>query len=102
MKEEIDIINHLLSVEKNAAVLIDNAVREADSRTSKARNEAAAAFKTQYDECVAAMDSEYHKTVDAIKEKHQQDFAQFKSELQNQQNNYSAFNSLMDKLLFED
>ena len=27
---------------KNAAVLIDNAVREADSRTSKARNDAAA------------------------------------------------------------
>ena len=102
MKEEIDVINHLLSVEKNAAVLIDNAVKEADSRTSKARNEAAAAFKTQYDECVAAMDREYHKTVDTIKEKHQQDFEQFKSELQNQQNNYSAFNSLMDKLLFQD
>ncbi len=102
MKEEIDIINHLLSVEKNAAVLIDNAVREADSRTSKARNEAAATYKSQYDECVAAMEKDYQNTVDQVKEKHQQDFEQFKSELNNQQNNYTSFNSLMDKLLFKD
>ena len=102
MNEEIDIINHLLSVEKNAAVLIDNAVREADSRTSKARNEAAAAYKTQYDECVAAMDKDYQKTVEQVKQKHQQDFEQFKSELNNQKNNYEAFNSLMDELLFKD
>ena len=102
MKEEIDVINHLLSVEKNAAVLIDNAVREADSRTSKARNEATAAYKTQYDECVAAMYKDYQKTVEQVKQKHQQDFEQFKSELNNQQNNYEAFNSLMDELLFKD
>ena len=102
MKEEIDIINHLLSVEKNAAVLIDNAVNQADSRTSKARNEAAAAYKTQYDECVAAMEKDYQNTVEQVKQKHQQDFEQFKSELNNQQNNYTAFNSLMDKLLFKD
>ena len=102
MKEEIDVINHLLSVEKNAAVLIDNAVKEADSRTSKARNDAAAAYKAQYDECVAVMEKEYQKTVDDVKTKHQQDLEQFKSELENQKNNYTAFNSLMDKLLFKD
>ena len=102
MKEEIDVINHLLSVEKNAAVLIDNAVREADSRTSKARNDAAAAYKTQYDECVAVMEKEYQKTIDNVKTKHQQDLEKFKSELENQQNNYKAFNSLMDELLFKD
>ena len=102
MKEEIDIINHLLSVEKNAAVLIDNAVSQADSRTSKARNEAATAFKAQYDQCLAAMEEDYQKTVDQVKTKHQQDFEKFKSQLNNQQNNYTAFNSLMDKLLFKD
>ena len=102
MNEEIDVINHLLSVEKNAAVLIDNAVREADSRTSKARNDAAAEFKVKYDECIAAMEKNYHITVDQVKEKHQQDFEQFKSELNNQQNNYTEFNTLMDKLLFKD
>ena len=102
MKEEIDIINHLLSVEKNAAVLIDNAVQQADSRTSKARNEAAAAYKAQYDECLTAMEKDYQKTVEQVKEKHQQDFEHFKSELSNQENNYKEFNTLMDKLLFQD
>ena len=102
MKEEIDIINHLLSVEKNAAVLIDNAVKEADSRTSKARNDAAALYKTEYDQCIAAMEKEYEKTVDDVKAKHQQEFEQFKSELNNQPDNYEAFNSLMDKLLLKD
>ena len=102
MKEEIDIINHLLSVEKDAAVLIDNAVSQADSRTSKARNDAAASFKSQYDECVASMEKEYQKSVEQVKEKHQKDFEQFKSELNNQQNNYTEFNTLMNKLLFKD
>ena len=102
MKEEIDVINHLLSVEKNAAVLIDNAVKQADSRTSKARNEAAAAYKAQYEDCVAAMEKDYQSTVEQVKAKHQQDFEQFKTELNNQQNNYTAFNSLMDELLFKD
>ena len=102
MKEEIDIINHLLSVEKNAAVLIDNAVQQADSRTSKARNEAAALFKKEYDACVAGMDEDYHKTLEEVKTKHQQDFEQFKSQLTDKPNNYKAFNTLMDKLLFQD
>ena len=102
MKEEIDIINHLLSVEKNAAVLIDNAVQQADSRTSKARNDAAALFKTQYDECVASMEKEYEHSVEMVKTKHHNEFEQFKAELENQQNNYKDFDSLMDKLLFKD
>ena len=48
------------------------------------------------------MEKDYHITVDQVKEKHQQDFEQFKSELNNQQNNYTEFNTLMDKLLFKD
>ena len=45
MQEEINVIKHLLAVEKESATLIDNAVKEADNRTTEARNQANSQFK---------------------------------------------------------
>ena len=99
MQEEINIINHLLSVEKNASVLIDNAVREADYRTSQSRNQANSQFKTRYDECVSKMEAEYEQKINSIKAAHEKDFEQFKSDLESREQNFKSFNSLLDNLL---
>jgi len=45
MQEEINVIKHLLAVEKESSSLIDDAVKEADSRTTHARNQANSQFK---------------------------------------------------------
>ncbi|MBP5602543.1 MAG: hypothetical protein J6X78_07420 [Treponema sp.] len=99
MQEEINVINHLLSVEKNASVLIDNAIREADSRTAQARNQANSQFKTEYDKCVSQMEVDYENTIQSRKAEHEAELEQFKSDLENRTRDYEAFNSLLDNLL---
>ena len=46
---EIDAINHLLEVEKNASALINDAAQEADRRLSEARSKYNSEYKTRYD-----------------------------------------------------
>ena len=101
MQEDINVISHLLSVEKNASVLIDNAVREAESRTAQARNQANSQFKAEYDVCVAKLEADYEETVQRKKSEHEQALEQFKSDLENRTRNYEAFNSLFENLLYK-
>ena len=99
MQEEINVISHLLSVEKNAAVLIDNAVREADGRTTQARNQANSQFKEKYDKCVSQMEADYENKIQSRKNEHEQELEQFKADLQGRSKDYTAFNSLLKQLL---
>ena len=99
MQEEINVISHLLSVEKNASVLIDNAVSEADSRTTQARNQANSQFKTEYDKCLSKMEADYEKTIQERKTQHEQELEQFKSDLEGRNRDNKAFNGLLKNLL---
>ena len=111
MQEEINVISHLLSVEKDrllkflrtvekdASVLIDNAVREADSRTTQARNQANSQFKSEYDKCLSLMEADYEKTIQQRKAEHEDELEQFKSDLESRTRDYDAFNKLLDNLL---
>ncbi len=99
MQEEINVISHLLSVEKNASVLIDNAVREADSRTTQARNQANSQFKSEYDKCLSQMEADYENTIQRRKAEHEEELDQFKLDLESRTRDYNAFNKLLDNLL---
>ena len=56
---EIDAINHLLEVEKNASALINDAAQEADRRLSEARSKYNAEYKIRYDQVAARLEAEY-------------------------------------------
>lgn len=99
MQEEINVISHLLSVEKNAAILIDNAVREADSRTAQARNQVNSQFKTEYDKCLSQMEADYEKTIQQRKAEHEDELKEFKADLEGRTRDYDAFNKLLANLL---
>ena len=101
MQEEINVIQHLLAVEKDAALLIDNAVKEADSRTAHAKNEANSLFKQKYDECAVTLQNEYEQKLQQKKSEHIKQMEQFKTELEGRKKNNAAFNKLLDKILFE-
>ena len=99
MQEEINVINHLLAVEKESAALIDNAVKEADSRTTDARNKANSQFKQKYDEIAELLQKEFEQTIENKKSEHLQQMNQFEQELENRPRNYKAFNEALDKIL---
>ncbi|MCR4900608.1 MAG: hypothetical protein K5907_07315 [Treponema sp.] len=100
MQEEINVIQHLISVEKDAATLIDDAVKEADARTAEAKNKSNTQFKQQYDECAAALQKEFEHTVEQKKSEHNKSIEQFKADLENQLKDYNEFNKVLNGLLF--
>ena len=99
MQEEINVINHLLAVEKESAALIDNAVKEADRRTTEAHNQANSQFKQKYDEIAASLQKEFEQTIENKKSEHSKQMNQFEAQLQSRERNYEAFNKALNGIL---
>lgn len=97
---EIDAINHLLEVEKNASALINDAAQEADRRLSEARSKHNSEYKTRYDEIAARLEAEYQENHKETEEKYQKEIESFKESLAAKPQNYDAFSSLLDRLMF--
>ena len=99
MQEEINVIKHLLAVEKESATLIDNAVKEADNRTTEARNQANSQFKQKYDEIAATLQKEFEQTIENKKSEHSKQMNEFETLLENRNRNYESFNKVLDDIL---
>ena len=97
---EIDAINHLLEVEKNASALIHDAAMEAERRLSQARAKYNADYKERYDEVASQLEAEYQNNHKQIEEKYSQEIENYKDSLAAKPQNSEAFSSLLDKLIF--
>lgn len=96
---EIDVISHLLDVEKNAALMISGAEAEADRRAADCKARAEADFKKRYDEAVAQIESGCESKMREIKERREEEIALFKSRLQSVPRDQKALAALLDDLL---
>ena len=83
-ESEVNVINHLLDVEKRASSMTSDAQAEADKRIAAYRAEA---------------ESDYQAQTKAIDEKHAEEIAAYRSEIQNTTQDTGAFNKLLDTLL---
>ena len=97
---EIDAINHLLEVEKNASTLINDAAMEAERRLSQARAKYNSEYKARYDEVASKLESEYQNNHKQIEDKYNKDIETYKESLAAKPQNSEAFSSLLDKLIF--
>ena len=97
---EIDAINHLLEVEKNASMLISDAAMEAERRLSQARAKYNSEYKIRYDEIAAKLEAEYHNNHKKVEDKYQKEIDSYKDSLAAKPQNSEAFSSLLDKLIF--
>ncbi len=97
---EIDAINHLLEVEKNAAALISDAAEEADRRLTQARAQYNSEYKARYDKEAARLESEYQAEHEKIAEKYQKEIDSYKESLAAKPQDSSAFAATLDRLIF--
>ena len=97
---EIDAINHLLEVEKNASTPINDAAMEAERRLSQARAKYNSDYKARYDEIAAQLESEYQNNHQQIADKYLKEIDSYKESLAAKPQNSEAFSSLLDKLIF--
>lgn len=97
---ELDEINRLLEVEKQAALLIEQAMTDADKKISEARSQFNEQFKSQSEKITQQLTEEYNNSIENIKQKHQKEIEAFKVSLEEKTLNQNDFNSLLNKYLF--
>ena len=97
---ESEIINHLLKVEKNASVLIDDALKEAENNKAKAVSEFNRVYKEKFDKLIAKKSMYYDNLISETKENHQKELDEYKKILSSKSLNIDAFNKKVESLLF--
>ncbi|MBP5175265.1 MAG: hypothetical protein ILP07_05050 [Treponema sp.] len=100
MSDEMDIIQHLLDIEREASRTLIDAQTEADAKITAARTEAEKEFKARYSELVAEIDRKANDEKAKITEGHDTEIRSFKDELHKIVQDKSAFNGLLEKLLY--
>lgn len=99
--DELELINHLLEVEKNASILVEEAKKEADAKKTEATAIFNKEYKSKYDSAMAEKKAEYESKINQINENHQKELQGFKEQLESKPVNKAAFTKLLDSLFFE-
>jgi len=97
---ELDIINHLLSIEKDASSLINDAQIEAEKRVSDAKVKYNSEYKEKYEAIVKDLESDFQTEMEQIKAAHDKEIKDYENELESCEKNATNFNQVLDKLLF--
>ena len=100
MMAESDVIEHLISVEHEAASLMQDAQIEADKRISVAKVQADELYKKQYEQLILELDAQYEKRSAEITQKKDADFRAYQENIERLQTDEASFNTLLDSLLF--
>lgn len=99
--EELELINHLLEVEKNASVLIEDAMKEADAKKVQATAIFNNEFKEKYESAMAVKKAAFESKIEEIKINHEKEIQDYKKQIEEKPVNKTAFNEVLEKLLLE-
>ena len=98
---DVNVISHLLDVEKQASSLVTEARIDAEKRVSEARAKADAQFKSQFESISEKMETEYNSKIDELSKKHEKDFLEYTSVVDATEQDKEGFNELFKKVLEE-
>lgn len=96
---DINVINHLIEIEKKADELVSVAQAEADKKISAARLSADSKFHEQFSGIISQNESVYAARTAEITGKYQKSMATYKNQIENASKNFEGFNSLVKDLL---
>lgn len=99
---EVNVISHLLSVEAEANNLVKEAQAEATKRLSAARAQADADFKKQFEKIVSSADKSCDEKIKSLSDNHNKTLEEYKSSVEKTEQDKSAFNALLKKVLIEE
>jgi hypothetical protein len=95
------ILQHLLGVESEAAVLVDDAQAEADRRIAEGEKECRARYDERHGREAERLDGDYAAAVLAIKEDYRKQLEAYQKGLEDMTVRKDAFAALVEGLLFE-
>lgn len=99
MNEEVDVIQHLIEIEKEAATLIAEKQKEADKLISEARTQSEAQFKEKYSIIVQELEAENQAKKESINQKYRSDVEEYKENLSKTAKNQKSFEESLKPML---
>ena len=99
MDSEVDVIQHLLEVEKEASFMLKDAQKTADQIISKAKASADESFKTEYSKIVNQIEEHEKQEKSNLMQKHSEQFSEYRASLESLKKDNNAFVSCFEKLL---
>jgi vacuolar-type H+-ATPase subunit H len=100
--DDPDILQHLLEIENQAAVLVDDAQAEADRRIKEAEEKNRLVFDAAYRELTGTLEAEYQKTADSVKSGYEIQLDEYRKSLDSMPKQAGAFSALVFSLLVEE
>lgn len=97
---EIDVIAHLLEVEKEAATLVLDAQKKADEKIADARFKADEEFRERYSLVLSGIEKEFEQKKKDVEKKCAADLESYEAELKAAAKDEDAFFAQMDAILF--
>jgi vacuolar-type H+-ATPase subunit H len=94
-----DVLRHLLEVEANALVLVNDAQTEADRRVSEAEKRNCVRYEDTYTKEAADLDAKHEREIAAAKEAYNHQLEDYRRELDGMQPDHAAFNLLLERFL---
>lgn len=99
MDSEVDVIQHLLEVEKEASFMLKDAQKTADQIISKAKASADESFKTEYSKIVNQIEEHENQEKSNLMQKYSEQFSEYRASLESLKKDNNAFVSCFEKLL---
>jgi vacuolar-type H+-ATPase subunit H len=99
-EKEVEVIGHLLDVERQASGVLLDARAEADKRILQARSKADALFNARYEVLVKDYEKDFAQKKSEITARYEQDRAAIIERGKSAGQDLPAFNALVEKLLF--
>jgi len=99
--EDRDVLQHLLEIEGQAAVLVDDAQAEADRRVKEAEEQNRLAYDGEYQKIVKELEAVCQKEVEAAKAEYDKSLDEYRMSLDSIPKDSGAFSSLAFSLLVE-
>jgi vacuolar-type H+-ATPase subunit H len=97
---DTDVLQHLLEIEAQASVLVDDAQAEADRRLKSAEEQNRSFYEGQYQNLIGELEEEYHKQLEVFKSGYTKSLDEYRCSLDSMPVNTGAFSSLAFSLLF--
>ncbi len=100
MTNEADVIERLLSVEKEASTLLQDARKRADEKVIASRAQAEEMFHNEYVSIAHELDEQENAEHERIVLAHEKAFSSYRDSLVNIPKDTKAFESVLEKVLF--
>lgn len=98
---QIDILNHLLEVEKDVSILVEQAVADAEKKVSEAKVTANAMFQEKNALAQTELENDFQQQLQAVKNNREKKIQDFTNNLHNRPLHSNALNACLDALLIK-